>query len=650
MSDTKCQLCHGTGWVTVGGKKQRCPRERNAAPRTVTTPPVLPAAAERETVPAQANPFDEALMKIEVASPAPGGAPEDDSIIDPVKGAASKMDAKAINLKLNRAFYNMLKDFPYYSRIAYSFKRRPTPGLGTVAVDKYWRFYYDPEVIQDWTEEQVAGALAHEVGHCIRGTNERWEDLGEDPDKHMLFNICSDALINSDLREIKKNNPSSFCEMIPNVYYLETMREKGHKAEADMTTEEIFYSAVEKIDNDCTCNDSKEQKQQDGTDGEPCPVHGEQGEGEGQGQGQGQGEGQEQGEGQGQGQGQDPGQVQGEGQGQGQGPGESQGQGQGQGQGEGQEQGQGQGGGSWQSGAGKPNEGKTAAPGSGGKYDIAGSDEKGFGAGDCGSIADGIEREYEDPDGEKDGLNKRRQDRIVDMTADDIIRFDKSSQGRGTVGGGLLRWAEERKRPQVNWKTQLRRIVNRQIQQAGRDGGLDYTRYSRNSMARRGGGRDATFTPAVVGPTPPSISVVADTSGSMSDEMIAWGLGEMEGILKQAAPESGVQFLAVDAEAGTPKPIKNVKQVKELMRGGGGTDMRVGISSIMDQPKRKRPQVIILVTDGYTPYPAEPLKGTKLIVALTASGARESVPDWATTVMIDPEEAKREIRKRNNGR
>ena len=48
-----------------------------------------------------------------------------------------------------------------------------------------------------------------------------------------------------------------------------------------MTTECILQ--LKRLDNDCTCNDLKEQKQQDGIDGEPCPVHGECG-GEGQGQ------------------------------------------------------------------------------------------------------------------------------------------------------------------------------------------------------------------------------------------------------------------------------------------------------------------------------------------------------------------------------
>ena len=61
------------------------------------------------------------------------------------------------------------------------------PGVGTVAVDKHWRCYADP----DWTlkqrPEHLAGALAHEVQHLVRGHHRRGID-----------NIPGDLALNDD--------------------------------------------------------------------------------------------------------------------------------------------------------------------------------------------------------------------------------------------------------------------------------------------------------------------------------------------------------------------------------------------------------------------------------------------------------------------
>jgi hypothetical protein len=50
-----------------------------------------------------------------------------------------------------------------------------------------------------------------------------------------------------------------------------------------------------------------------------------------------------------------------------------------------------------------------------------------------------------------------------------------------------------------------------------------------------------------------------------------------------------------------------------------------------------KPDVVIVLTDGYTPWHKEPLRGTTLIVGLTEEGGANSVPDWARVVNIAPE-------------
>jgi hypothetical protein len=48
--------------------------------------------------------------------------------------------------------------------------------------------------------------------------------------------------------------------------------------------------------------------------------------------------------------------------------------------------------------------------------------------------------------------------------------------------------------------------------------------------------------------------------------------------------------------------------------------------------------VVIVLTDGFTPWPEEPPHGIRVIVGLLTEGPRArawSPPDWARTVVID---------------
>jgi hypothetical protein len=48
---------------------------------------------------------------------------------------------------------------------------------------------------------------------------------------------------------------------------------------------------------------------------------------------------------------------------------------------------------------------------------------------------------------------------------------------------------------------------------------------------------------------------------------------------------------------------------------------------------KSRPHVVIVLTDGYTPWPAAPLESTRLVAALIGTGAPEP-PAWITTVHV----------------
>jgi predicted metal-dependent peptidase len=79
----------------------------------------------------------------------------------------------------------------------------------------------------------------------------------------------------------------------------------------------------------------------------------------------------------------------------------------------------------------------------------------------------------------------------------------------------------------------------------------------------------------------------------------------------------------------TVQRVFDPRQVKLV--GGGGTDMRVGIDAALKL--RPRPHVIIVLTDGYTPWPSSPPRDVKVIAGII-DNPNADAPSWITTVPI----------------
>jgi hypothetical protein len=60
---------------------------------------------------------------------------------------------------------------------------------------------------------------------------------------------------------------------------------------------------------------------------------------------------------------------------------------------------------------------------------------------------------------------------------------------------------------------------------------------------------------------------------------------------------------------------------------------------------RPRPSVIVVLTDGFTPWPAKPPKGIRVVVGLLVEGHgpfhQFPTPEWARTIRIEPSPAPR---------
>lgn len=101
--------------------------------------------------------------------------------------------------KLAAARLRVMIRRPYYAAALNRLSTRRADALGTFAVDRWWRLYVDPQILNAWSVEEVAAVLEHELGHLIRAHAMRAARLGVQEEDRLLFNVVSDAEINDDL-------------------------------------------------------------------------------------------------------------------------------------------------------------------------------------------------------------------------------------------------------------------------------------------------------------------------------------------------------------------------------------------------------------------------------------------------------------------
>lgn len=249
------------------------------------------------------------------------------------------------------------------------------------------------------------------------------------------------------------------------------------------------------------------------------------------------------------------------------------------------------------------------------------------GAGRCGSCATGIAEPWEEGPPEANnvpGISNTEAELIRRRVAMEVLEHARNT---GNIPSHLRRWAEAKLRSGVDWRRELTSAVRRTVSDVA--GMCDYSYKRPNRRQSQFGGGKIIF-PALRQPLP-CVAVVVDTSASIYDEMLSQALAEIQKILQST--QARIHVLAVDAEVQKAKSIGNIKQVE--LRGGGGTDMRKGIEAATRLTPR--PEVCIVLTDGYTPWPEKPPAGMKVIIGLLDIGLANRVPEWARVVKITEE-------------
>lgn len=242
---------------------------------------------------------------------------------------------------------------------------------------------------------------------------------------------------------------------------------------------------------------------------------------------------------------------------------------------------------------------------------------------ECGSGSDDQSRAWDEPS-DAGAIGRNSAHLLRCQVADDILKC-RNGLLPGTVPLGMIRWAEEFLNSKIDWRRVLAAELRRGI--ANVAGRVDYT-YSRPSR-RQTVSKDVIL-PALRRPVP-EVAIVIDTSGSMSGTQLGQVLAEVEGMLRSVGlGRNRLRVLTCDAAVHTVRRVSSARQIE--LAGGGGTNMGEGIeqASLL----RPRPSVVVVLTDGYTPWPLHPPKGLEVVIGLIGTAVLDA-PDWARVVRIE---------------
>ena len=245
------------------------------------------------------------------------------------------------------------------------------------------------------------------------------------------------------------------------------------------------------------------------------------------------------------------------------------------------------------------------------------ADRCGSGSNGQGSSSESARRPNDDS-----GISPGEADLLRSQVAADLLTHARS---QGSVPAGLRRWAEEILHPRVDWRQVLAAELRRGVADVAGSVDYSYVRPSRRAHVSPG-----VILPALRRPVP-EVAVVCDTSGSMSERMLGQVLAEIEGILTTVGVRrQNLRVLAVDTAVQVSRRVSHARQVELL--GGGGTDMGAGLEAAARL--RPRPAIIVVLTDGRTPWPSDPPKGIPVVVGLLGEHT-PTPPKWARSVRID---------------
>ena len=209
-------------------------------------------------------------------------------------------------------------------------------------------------------------------------------------------------------------------------------------------------------------------------------------------------------------------------------------------------------------------------------------------------------------------LNQEQQDDVDG----EVQQMNASAKMKG-INGGLARVLDVLTKGVVPWKNYIRPVVDRAT--AG------FPTYSR---PRRRSPPTNVITPSIkrVGV---NVTVSIDTSGSISDAVLKYFLGEIDNMLC-SYPKGSVTVNALYHTDKVYSVQKNAKYIKEVISKveSGGTCHR----PVFEKAEELKSKILICLTDGYSSYPKTTTIRDVIFVCIDKDG---TVPDFARRIDVD---------------
>lgn len=210
---------------------------------------------------------------------------------------------------------------------------------------------------------------------------------------------------------------------------------------------------------------------------------------------------------------------------------------------------------------------------------------------------------------------------IVDAAK--AIEIQNSTFGRGRLPAFAQRILKQLGRSQLDWRRMLADFVQEEI--------VDYSFAPPDRRFRDSG----FFLPDLNAPEDKveDILFMIDTSGSVDDEVMTKAFAEVKGAIEQFDGRLKGWLGFFDAAIYKPEPFETVEELMKIKpAGGGGTDFQIVFEYVREYMQEKPPSSIIILTDGYAPFPQEELANGIPVLWLISSDIE---PPWGKYAQIE---------------